>query len=407
MTIHHRSRALWLAAAFFLCLTMARGQGVARLGGEMNLLGSLPGDQVWPAVSLSATGGILVWEDNMIEGKGGVGGAELDANFNAQTTFRIPKAPFYDQIKPKVQLLRGGNTIFVWESKVAGTPDIYARFAKGTKFYSPLDIRVNTYIKDQQVDPAVAALADGGAIVVWSSYGQRGKMWGIYARKLTATGAGATPKEFAVNQCASNQRSPAVAALANGNYVIAWVSEQERFTKSVDIYARIFSSAGIPRTDEFLVNSSTNVCANPALAPLGTGGFVVAWSQRDSVVYTNGWDVWGRAFKASGMPEVNEFRINTFLYGDQYCPKLAAGPNGVMAVWTSMGEDGDHEGVFGRYLLGGTQVSGPEFQVNTTTISRQMHPAVAWNGNRFLVVWTSFSGTSGFDLFGQMYVLNP
>jgi hypothetical protein len=78
-----------------------------------------------------------------------------------------------------------------------------------------------------------------------------------------------------------------------------------------------------------------------------------------------------------------------------------------MAVWTSMGEDGDHEGVFGRYLLGGTQVSGPEFQVNTTTISRQMHPAVAWNGNRFLVVWTSFSGTSGFDLFGQMYVLNP
>jgi hypothetical protein len=243
---------------------------------------------------------------------------------------------------------------------------------------------------------------------VWSSYKQGGSQWGIFARKLTAAGKGATAQEFQVNQFKLSATSPAVATLANGNYVVAWVSDLERSAKSKDIYARIFRSDGVPVDDEFLVNSSNNVCGNPALAPLGNGGFMAAWSEKDAVVYTNGWDVWGRAFSASGMPAGKSFRINSHLNGDQYRPKIAAGPNGVMAVWTSMGQDGDHEGVYGRYVLEGKQVSGPEVQVNTTTINRQMHPAVAWNGvDRFLVVWTSFSGSSGFDLFGQMYAPTP
>jgi hypothetical protein len=374
----------------------------------MNLLGSPPGDQVWPALALSGGKGVLTWQDNHVSGgqSAGLGSALLDSSLGAQHIYRVNKVTTGDHIKPQAQILHNGDIIHVWESSVAGTPDIYARIAKGTNFITA-DVRVNTFLPDQQVDPAVAALPDGGAVVVWSSHGQGGKMWGIFARKLTASGKGATAKEFQVNQFKVNATSPAVATLANGNYVVAWVSEQERSAKSKDIYARIFRPNGVPAGDEFLVNSSNNVCANPALAPLGDGGFLAAWSEQDAVVYTNGWDVWGRAFSASGMAAVKDFRINSYLFGDQYTPKLAAGPNGVMAVWTSMGQDGDHEGVFGRYVLAGREVSGAEFQVNTTTIGRQMHPAVAWNGvDRFLVVWTSFSGTSGFDLFGQMYTLS-
>jgi hypothetical protein len=409
MSTHHRSRGAWLAAAFFLCLTVARGQGVIPQGGEINLLGSRVGDQVWPSLALNSSGGLLLWEDNALtDGKTvNVGGTLLNGSLSRQGIFRANKITVDDHIKPQALILHNGNVLSVWESKVAGTPDIYARFGKKTNFFTA-DVRVNTYITDQQVDPAAAALPDGGAIVVWSSFGQDGSGWGVFARKLTAAGAGATPKEFQVNQFTrNNQRSPAVTALAGGNYAITWVSEMERSAKSVDIYARIYSSAGVPLTDEFLVNSSSSTCANPALAPLGNGGFFAAWSQQDALVYTNGWDVWGRAFTASGMPAGKDFRINTHLFGDQYRPKLAASPSGVLAVWTSLGQDGDHEGVFGRFIAGGTQASGAEFQVNTTWINRQMHPAVAWNGSQFLVVYTSFAGTSGFDLLGQVYVLNP
>src|SRR5581483_8849268 len=102
------------------------------------------------------------------------------------------------------------------------------------------------------------------------------------------------------------------------------------------------------------------------------------------------------------------FKVNVNLYGDQYQPKIATGPTGCLVVWTSMAQDGSGQGVFGRFLPGGTQAAGNEFRVNTTTVSDQYQPTVAWNGSdRFLVIWTSFAGTSGFDLYGQSFVLNP
>jgi hypothetical protein len=447
---------LWVGGAFLAFSMALFGQTcVTNSGGEFSILGDLPGDQVWPSLSLSPSGGCIAWQDNWVDRKGGgIGASLLDASFNAGHTVRINKVITGRQFKPKVQLLANDNIIFVWQGSVTvgGKPCIYARFTKnpakaatsyGTNFYTS-DIQVNTYTADQQVDPAVAALPDGSAIITWSSYGENGSgsMWGVYARRLTAAGTvkkadnGGSTKQFLVTQYTSfNQRNPAVAALAGGNYVIAWVSEQERSAGSVDVYsrsitatnstvgpafgaggsvdvyARIFTAAGVPVTDEILLDSGTNLCSSPALAALNDGGFTAVWAEKDSLVLSNGWDIWGRAFSASGSPEEGseggEFRINTYLYGDQYQPKIAAGPSGSLVVWTSLGQDGDREGVFGRFLAGGTQVSGPEFQVNTTTVSKQMHPAVAWNGvDHFLVVWTSFVGASGFDLYGQAYVLS-
>jgi hypothetical protein len=395
-------------------------------GGEFSILGGLPGDQVWPSISLSPSAGVVVCQDNVVDNNGsGIRGAMLTSGFGAGPSFRANKTVTGNQINPRVQLLADYNLITVWQSSVAGTPDIYARLSTGTtietnvvdrkksyttnsaygsNFYT-IDLRVNTYTKDQQVDPAVAALPDGSAIITWSSYGQDGSMWGVYARKISHKGAFSPAKEFRVNQYTlSNQRKPAVATLANGQFVIVWISEQERFYNSVDVYARVFTAAGTPVTDEIPVNSGTYPCDMPDVAPLNDGGFTVVWGQNDLAVATNSWDVWGRAFTASGSPEVPDFRINTYLFGDQYRPKIAAGPAGSLVVWTSLGQDGSREGVYGRFLQGGTAVAGSEMQVNTTWISQQIHPAVAWNGvNNFLVVWTSFVGGSGFDLYGQAY----
>jgi hypothetical protein len=391
---------VYLTAIFLASVAVGRSQGVTSLGGEFSVLGSLPYDQVLPSIALTPAGGVVAFYN---QGQG-IYGAVLGGDDTAQSISSVNKTAMADQVRPVVQELLHGITIFVWQSKVLGSSDIYFRLAKGTSFFTK-EIRVNTYMKDQQVEPTVTALPDGGAMITWSSYGQDGSGWGVYARKVTAAGVLVGAQEFLVNQyTAGNQRKPALCALAGGNVVFAWVSEDERFVQSRDIYARVFSAAGVAVTSEFLVNSGTNKCASPALAPLNNGGFTAAWSQKDTVL-TNGWDVWGRAFNAHGAPTVPAFRINGFLFGDQYNPRLASGPNGVLAVWTSLGQDGDREGVFGRFLLAGNQVSVDEFQVNTTSVSQQMEPDVAWNGDHFLVVWTSFAGASGFDLFGQMYIL--
>src|SRR2546426_545512 len=85
--------------------------------------------------------------------------------------------------------------------------------------------------------------------------------------------------------------------------------------------------------------------------------------------------------------------------GGELAPKISKTPAGYLVVWTSMGQDGSREGVYGRFLLTDGTASGGEFRVNTTTVSQQMHPAVKSDGNtQFLVVWTSFTGvTSSFD----------
>ncbi len=409
-------------------------------GGEFPILGSIPGDQVWPTVSLSPTGGAITWQDNNIDKLGGgLGSSLLDTTFAAGIKARVNNTTTGVHFRPKVQLLANDNAVYVWESTVtaAGAPNIYARFAKnanaknnpgyGTNFYTG-DIRVNTYLTGQKIDPAVAALPDGSAIIVWSSFGQDGSQYGVFARQFKATGVAATAKEFQVNQVIDyNQRNPAVAALPNGNYVIVWISEHERNATSADIYARIYTDAGVPLTDEIAINTSTSLsawsltgaimyetgqvqgtspCSSPSVAALPDGGFTVVWAQKDLVNLNNSWDVCGRAFSATGTPLGPDFGINTYLYGDQYQPKIAAGPAGSLVVWTSLGEDGSREGVYGRFLAGGTQVSGDEFRVNTTTISQQMHPSVAWDGlGNFLVVWTSFTGQQGFDLFGQSYTV--
>jgi hypothetical protein len=98
-------------------------------------------------------------------------------------------------------------------------------------------------------------------------------------------------------------------------------------------------------------------------------------------------------------------RVNSYLAGNQYAPRLSALGQDYLAVWTSLGQDGSREGVFGQFIHSDGSLVGTEFRVNTTTVGQQMQPAVASDGaSRFLAVWTSFTGlTYGFDLFGQRY----
>jgi hypothetical protein len=76
-----------------------------------------------------------------------------------------------------------------------------------------------------------------------------------------------------------------------------------------------------------------------------------------------------------------------------------------MAVWTSLGQDGSQEGVYGQFLHGDGSPWGGELRVNTTVINGQIHPCVASDGGaRFLTAWSSYvGGQNSFDLYAQRY----
>src|SRR5436305_680762 len=57
----------------------ADGNFLSPLGGEFSVLGGQVGDQVHPALSLTANGGVVTWEDNGIDKSGsGIGMRRLD-----------------------------------------------------------------------------------------------------------------------------------------------------------------------------------------------------------------------------------------------------------------------------------------------------------------------------------------
>jgi hypothetical protein len=407
-------------------------------GTEYAIVGSLPGDQVWPDVAVTTNGGFVVWQDNATDGSGwGVSARKLDGTLSGTlSTFRVNATGTNDQENARVALLKNGGAVFAWQGGVEGFQHIYARFLTPTNTWlTSTDVVVSVPVNNFQINPSVAVLNNSNVVVVWSSFNEArsNSMQDVYAKILSPTGQ-TVSNEFLVNQFTSyNQRTPVVAALANGGFVVAWVSEQERIlapnlgtgstnnsslptytsptgivTPSVDIYARLFNSSGAPAGNEFLVNSSSFPCANPDLAAGSDGGFMVVWGAHDMVNVNNSWDIYARSYSGAGVGGTVGY-VNTTLYGDQYAPHISSIGTDYLVLWTSLGQDGSREGVYGQYVHAGGALVGGEFLVNTTTAGQQMQPSVASDGqNQFLAVWTSSMGFSGppydFNLFAQRYI---
>ena len=410
-------------------------------GGEYNITGALPGDQVQPALGISASGGYVVWQDNATDGDGwGIRARALDSSLHGiLSPFRVNGTAKYDQENARVALLNNGGAVFVWQGGRQGFQHIYARFLSPTNTWLGLDQMVNTSVRVYQANPALAVLSNGNVVIVYAQYNTN-TMQDVYGQIFSPTGQ-KIGSEFQLNQfTAYNQRTPAVAALNDG-FVAAWISEQERnlapggdstlnnltwFTNglaegsitnygtlnplrpSVDVYARVFDASGSGLLDEFYVNNSLNTCANPAVATANDGSVLFAWSGKDSQVLFNGWDIYGRLFTfssgnvPSGGPEQ---RINTQLYGDQFAPQIAGGGTNYFISWTSLGQDGSAAGIYGQFLNSDGSQSGGEFRVNSTTMGSQQEPTMASdNAGRFLATWTSptFSPTRN-DLFARIY----
>lgn len=425
----HAAGRLAIAGGLLAVPLLATGQNAFSPGGnDFKIAGALAGDQTAPHAAVGPTGGYLVWQDNAVTTNGlRIRAERLGSSLaQSQAPFAVSanagSATAGDQENPQVALLKDGGAVFVWQGGKFGFQKIYARFRDAAGSFTTGDILVNTYTNSFQINPAVATLADGSVMVVWSSDGADGEMQGIFGQRFSAAGA-KLGGEFQVNQWVyKNQRTPAVAALANTNFVVAWISELQRSAASVDVYARVFNGSGEAVGGEFLVNTTiTNLCANPTVAGSPDGGFAVAWSHKNDLARgvadavngvpvtprsPNGWDVFGRLFNANGTATGPAIRLNTQRYGDQFAPKISAFGKNYLAVWVSLGQDTSREGIFGQFLKSNGDLEGVEFRINTTTISRQIHPVVATDGlNRFLVAWSSFGAGTSFDLFARSYDL--
>jgi hypothetical protein len=267
---------------------------------------------------------------------------------------------------------------------------------------------VNTATGYQEQKSATAMAPNGRSVVVWQSQNQDGSgHWGIYAQRYTAKGA-ADGGEFRVNTWTQDdQMTPSVAMASDGSFVIAWQSKNQD-GNGWGVYAQRYDANGNPLGGEFLVNTYTNndqMAPSVAVAP--DGSFVIAWQSNGQD--GSGWGVYAQRYDSNGNPLGGEFRVNTYIAGDQTSPKIAmAGDDSFVITWQSNNQDGNGWGAYAqRYDANGNALGG-EFRVNTTTVDQQQSPSIGMAGDgSFVIAWQSHNQDgAGWGVYAQRYDAN-
>jgi hypothetical protein len=257
------------------------------------------------------------------------------------------------------------------------------------------EFRVNTTTGSNQIQPAIAALPDGRFVVAWADFSASVPDTSGAAIRAQIYNADGTQSgsEFVGNTTVANdQKQPTVVALSDGRFVLAW---QDGNNMVSDIRAQIFDGKGVQSSREFLVNTTlSGEQFQPAAAALQNGRFVVTWTDTSDGTFF--FDVRGQVFNADGSKAGVEFVVNTTRDDDQLAPAIAALSDGrFVVIWEDQNGDGSGSAIRGQIFKADGTRSGSQFFVNSTTANGQFSPAIAalTNGG-FVVSWEDSSAAT-------------
>lgn len=138
--------------------------------------------------------------------------------------------------------------------------------------------QVNDFFAGDQRAPQSAALVDGRYIVAWTSDGQDGSGYGIYAQVFDTDGRPATT-QFRVNTITEGvQAKPTVTATSLGEFIVSWSSVDDE-TREHTYFAQKYDGDGTPMTENFLVAGpyKGSEASDSTVSATSNGGFVSAW----------------------------------------------------------------------------------------------------------------------------------
>jgi Ca2+-binding RTX toxin-like protein len=218
-------------------------------------------------------------------------------------------------------------------------------------------------------EPAVAVLRDGRSVVAWADSGSNGD---VKHRVFDYDGRALTGELAVPASLTGTQEQPAIAALAGGGWVVVW--RELNGASSPDAFGNIrfavFDAAGTRTASGFAPQGQTGPQDEPAVVATADGGFLVGWTDRNGAAtgLADGTDaVMLRGFSASGAALGPATRLSGNVGGDRSVA-LAAGGGTIGTAWDDNGgaRVGDlARGIYGRDLSG---VPGSNFADGGTKI---------------------------------------
>jgi len=362
------------------------------------------------AIAADANGNfVAVWSSKNQDGEGwGIYAQRYDAAGAAQGgEFRVNTTVSKDQVHGAVAMDDAGNFVVVWASKDQDGDNwgIYAQRYNAAGVAQGAEFLVNTYTAREQLGPSVAMDSDGNFIIAWSSNGQDGDGWGIYAKRFDANGV-VQGGEFRVNTATSkDQTSASVAMDAEGNFVITWASKDQD-GDNWGVYAKRYDSDGLVQGSEFRVNSfTTKEQMFSSVAMDAAGNFVITWSSNGQD--GDNWGVYAQRYNVSGVAQGSAFLVNQTTAKEQMFSSVAMDTDGDFVItWSSRDQDGTGWGVYVRQFDSSGAAKTGETLVNTTTAGDQEYSTVAMDAKgNFVVAWTGNGPGDTLGVFAQRFTI--
>ena len=317
----------------------------------------------------------------------GVEQTSIGTTFSAATTEHQPASAY----------LPDGRRVHVWtEEPAAGggnLEDVFAEVRFGNNFVDVARFLV-TGGAGRQHDPIVAANSNGFAVAVADDSVAGGqlilKFYNIAGTLINTVIGPNAPQTVGVGANADQFRDVEIAALANGNYAIAWDNGLNQ-----NVFARVFSSGGVAQSAVIDVETGAPGASFPDVTALADGRFAVTYAE-----YTAG-NVRGRIYQANGTPDGVGFAIGTGFANavDNQLQTAALYDGRFVTVWkTTAGE------IAGQVMFADGTPDGAAFIVNTNTTGDQSRPTIATLADgRFAVSWESGAGAAPETIFTTIF----
>jgi len=183
------------------------------------------------------------------------------------------------------------------------------------------------------------------------------------------------------------QDSPAI-AFDGTNYLVVW---QDLRNGTWNIYGQRVTTGGGRLGGDFYICNAGVGQYNPAIAFDGTN-YLVVWDD-----YRNGnYDIYGQRISPAGGRVGGNFFICTE-GAHQTVPAIAFDGNNYLVVWMDL-RNGNFD-IYGQRLSTAGGAVGGNFHICTQG-THQTNPAIAFDGNNYLVVWEDYRNAS-LDIYGQ------
>lgn len=294
------------------------------------------------------------------------------------------------QRSPSVAVDDRGNFVVAWQDDQDGNGsyEVLARgfYADGSERFPPFV--VNTTSAGDQLTPKIAMTGDGDFVVAWLDDQDRDNdPEKVLARGFNRNG---TERIGTTEVAATSDGEFLNIAIAMGelkSFVIVWQDDRDG-NGAYNIYARTYSSVGGAFTSDFRVNAdAAGQQRRPDVAMDDAGNFVVTWE--DDLDGNNAYQILARGYNQVGNQQIDTFTVNTNSAGQQLDPSIAMDAAGNFVVTWEDDQDGNDSY---QILARGFNADGSQrfafFTVNTIATGQQEEPIIAMDaGGSFVIAW--------------------